>query len=149
MMNYNKTKICSICGKPFTTYGNNPKPFNVNEVCCDYCNTEYVIMTRRFLMDYEFDSIALAITNNHLYTFGRDKNRKLNISEIFKALSRDNFKYSDKHLKMIDVNINDKKYKMIFSDYDMNELFPNNLAKKLISDNIAINGIVLICKSLI
>lgn len=38
-------KICSICKKPLSEYGNNPAPFH-GEVCCDDCNTKYVVPLR-------------------------------------------------------------------------------------------------------
>ena len=41
----NDTKICSICKKPFSEYGNNPAPFH-GEICCDDCNAKYVLPLR-------------------------------------------------------------------------------------------------------
>ncbi len=38
-------KICSICKKPLSEYGNNPAPFH-GEVCCDDCNAKYVLPLR-------------------------------------------------------------------------------------------------------
>lgn len=41
-------KICSICGKEFEGWGNNPepvKPFEAGE-CCDECNQDKVIPAR-------------------------------------------------------------------------------------------------------
>lgn len=40
-----KDKICSICKKPFSEYGNNPAPFH-GEACCDDCNVKYVLPLR-------------------------------------------------------------------------------------------------------
>lgn len=39
---------CSICGKQFEGWGNNPRPVTNgdNDVCCDECNEEKVIPTR-------------------------------------------------------------------------------------------------------
>lgn len=47
-------KICCICGKEFTGWGNNPDPvtdkdgnlFDEDARCCDECNSEVVIPTR-------------------------------------------------------------------------------------------------------
>jgi len=47
-------KICCICGKPFTGWGNNPDPvtdengnlYPEDARCCDECNSEIVIPTR-------------------------------------------------------------------------------------------------------
>lgn len=41
-------KICCICGKPFTGYGNNPAPVEAVGECCDLCNRD-VVMPRRFM----------------------------------------------------------------------------------------------------
>lgn len=38
-------KICSICGKEFTEWGNNDYPIN-NGTCCDDCNASVVIPAR-------------------------------------------------------------------------------------------------------
>ena len=40
--------ICSICGKEFNDWGNNPYPVTKGEddKCCDDCNMEYVIPAR-------------------------------------------------------------------------------------------------------
>lgn len=39
------TKICCLCGKPFTEFGNNPAPFE-GERCCDDCDNRIVIPER-------------------------------------------------------------------------------------------------------
>lgn len=41
-------KVCCICGKKFTGWGNNPWPVNNEEgaECCDDCNYEFVIPAR-------------------------------------------------------------------------------------------------------
>ena len=45
-------KICCICGKQFTEFGNNPDPIIRNSkdkealLCCDQCNSELVIPIR-------------------------------------------------------------------------------------------------------
>ena len=38
-------KICSICGKEYTGWGNNAWPVNEGR-CCDACNWNYVIPAR-------------------------------------------------------------------------------------------------------
>lgn len=43
-------RVCSICGKEFTGYGNNAEPVN-DGICCNECNFEVVIprrMTERY-----------------------------------------------------------------------------------------------------
>ena len=44
----NMEYICSICGKKFTGYGNNPYPVTKGEDdrCCDECNDTKVIPAR-------------------------------------------------------------------------------------------------------
>lgn len=41
-------KTCSICGKIFTGWGNNPWPVTTgeNDTCCDECNDTKVIPAR-------------------------------------------------------------------------------------------------------
>lgn len=41
-----KAHICSICGRLFEGYGNNPKPVEDLGVCCDECNRNVVIPAR-------------------------------------------------------------------------------------------------------
>ena len=45
-------KICSICKKSFSEYGNNPAPFH-GEVCCDDCNTKFVLPLRIYQSIHE------------------------------------------------------------------------------------------------
>ena len=43
-------KICSICKKKFSGFGNNPQPvknLSVDDRCCDDCN-KTVVIPRRF-----------------------------------------------------------------------------------------------------
>ena len=44
----NNTFVCSICGKTFTGWGNNPYPVTKgeNDRCCDLCNDTKVIPAR-------------------------------------------------------------------------------------------------------
>ena len=44
----NNTFVCSICGKTFTGFGNNPYPVTKgeNDRCCDACNDAKVIPAR-------------------------------------------------------------------------------------------------------
>jgi hydrogenase maturation factor HypF (carbamoyltransferase family) len=44
----NDPKLCGICDKPFTEWGNNPWPIlnHANAVCCDSCNDKFVIPAR-------------------------------------------------------------------------------------------------------
>ena len=52
----NKPKHCCICGKIFTSWGNNPwgaldkngeyRRFKDTDLCCDDCNSKYVIPGR-------------------------------------------------------------------------------------------------------
>ena len=53
-------KVCCICGKEFTGYGNNSSPLKDKDgkdypegsVCCKECSTEVVIPTRiRMIID--------------------------------------------------------------------------------------------------
>jgi hypothetical protein len=41
-----KAKICCICGKEFTEWGNNPWPIKEEGTCCDTCNRDFVIPAR-------------------------------------------------------------------------------------------------------
>lgn len=42
----NKIKICCICGKVFTDWGNNPWPVKDEGECCDICNSMFVVPAR-------------------------------------------------------------------------------------------------------
>ena len=46
--------ICSICGKKFEGYGNNPYPVTkgADDRCCDDCNATHVIPARISKEDY-------------------------------------------------------------------------------------------------
>jgi hypothetical protein len=42
-----ETGTCSLCGGPYDHFGNNPEPLkDVEERCCDNCNTSKVIPAR-------------------------------------------------------------------------------------------------------
>ena len=41
-----EAKVCCICGKEFTGYGNNPYPVCEDGECCDKCNEEKVLPIR-------------------------------------------------------------------------------------------------------
>ena len=39
-------KVCVLCHREFTEYGNNPAPVMFKGQCCDRCNDAIVIPTR-------------------------------------------------------------------------------------------------------
>ena len=39
------TKVCVLCGRPITGWGNNPYPLAEDGECCDQCNA-YVVHVR-------------------------------------------------------------------------------------------------------
>lgn len=39
-------KVCCICGRPFTGWGNNPWPIHEDGECCDMCNYSLVVPAR-------------------------------------------------------------------------------------------------------
>ena len=41
-----QVKVCVICGKEFTGWGNNPDPVEDHGECCDDCNMTVVIPAR-------------------------------------------------------------------------------------------------------
>ena len=41
-----KKKVCCICGKEFTGFGNNPWPVKEEGECCDDCNHDKVVPAR-------------------------------------------------------------------------------------------------------
>lgn len=43
-----KEKICDVCGKTYSSWGNNAYPLEGK--CCDECNTNYVLKLRAFQM---------------------------------------------------------------------------------------------------
>ena len=44
-----KNKVCCICGKAFTGWGNNPWPVKQSGECCDECNINKVVPERILL----------------------------------------------------------------------------------------------------
>lgn len=48
----NEEKVCCICGKKFTEWGNNPWPVVTDKdaVCCDMCNSLDVLPARLKMM---------------------------------------------------------------------------------------------------
>ncbi len=46
-----KEKVCCICGKSFTGYGNNPWPIMNEGECCDECNKK--VIAERLLLLYK------------------------------------------------------------------------------------------------
>ena len=62
-------KVCCICGKEFTGYGNNPKgavdtnkkeiKWNAEDVCCDECNSKYVLPGRMYKFYYVIKNESL------------------------------------------------------------------------------------------
>lgn len=43
------TVKCTICGKPFYGFGNNPVPVKNTGRCCDDCNSSIVVPARYYL----------------------------------------------------------------------------------------------------
>ena len=41
-------KVCCICGKEFTGWGNNPYPVKNEGECCKECTTKYVLPARLY-----------------------------------------------------------------------------------------------------
>ena len=58
-----KEHKCSLCGKKFVGFGNNPEPLApYEERGCDECNTKYVIPARIYgLKDLETTKKALPV----------------------------------------------------------------------------------------
>lgn len=42
-------KVCCICGKEFTGWGNNPWPIKQSGECCNECNMDKVVPARILL----------------------------------------------------------------------------------------------------
>lgn len=46
-MNEIEIQICSLCGDPIDTFGNNPWPLaSIDQPCCDNCNATLVLPAR-------------------------------------------------------------------------------------------------------
>lgn len=66
-------KKCCVCGKEFIGYGNNASPVKKG-VCCDYCNTNFVVPAR--MLQYKIKGpISFEIPN----TFNGCVNLKNNL----------------------------------------------------------------------
>ena len=48
-----KTKVCPICGREYTGYGNNASPLAYNKPVCDECNCHIVIPVRYLMLKYQ------------------------------------------------------------------------------------------------
>lgn len=49
MSERDEVKVCSICGKKYTGWGNNAWPVNDGE-CCDRCNGMFVLGARLHML---------------------------------------------------------------------------------------------------
>lgn len=47
-----KKKICNLCGREFTGFGNNPDPLRIKGQVCDECNAYVIIPTRLLILQY-------------------------------------------------------------------------------------------------
>jgi hypothetical protein len=73
-----ETGTCSLCGGPYTHWGNNPSPLkDIEERCCDRCNYEKVIPARMGLIPGGLGSWEQAKTQNELARkmFGKTPDR--------------------------------------------------------------------------
>lgn len=50
-----KKKVCCICGKEFTGWGNNPYPIKEDGECCRVCNSSVVLPRRIKLMNEQLN----------------------------------------------------------------------------------------------
>lgn len=66
-------KKCCVCGKEFIGYGNNASPVKKG-VCCDYCNTNFVVPARIFQCKTK-EPVSFEILN----TFSSGVNLKNNL----------------------------------------------------------------------
>ena len=46
----NEKKVCCLCGREVTGWGNNPWPISTEGLCCDECNANKVIPERMLLL---------------------------------------------------------------------------------------------------
>lgn len=52
-------RICSLCGRPFFGFGNNPEPLKrFEQRCCDECNRTRVVPVRMVRMQAGLDPRA-------------------------------------------------------------------------------------------
>lgn len=77
-------KTCSICGKEFDGYGNNPSPFS-GDSCCDDCNLNIVIQTRIFLITQKRDS-ALRLNSDNTIEIIKPKGKYFTLKELQKSI---------------------------------------------------------------
>lgn len=60
-------KKCSICGKEFDGFGNNPSPLN-RDLCCDECNQNLVIPLRMLLSPMNKRTAIIIKENGNIET---------------------------------------------------------------------------------
>ena len=68
----NKTKKCSVCGKEFKGWGNNPYPLKRSE-CCNECDTNIIIPLRLFFLPTNKNYILIIYENGKIETKKYDK----------------------------------------------------------------------------
>ena len=79
-----ETGTCSLCGGPYTHWGNNPYPLkDISERCCDKCNHEKVLPARMNLPEGALGDWATAkaqqeeamrVLQNRQVTDGQSRN---------------------------------------------------------------------------
>ena len=77
-------KICSICKKSFSEYGNNPASFH-GEVCCDDCNTKFVLPLRIYQSIHEPQYALLFKEDGTLETL-KPKDKYFTLQELQTAV---------------------------------------------------------------
>lgn len=73
-------KTCSICGKEFPEYGNNPSPFD-GETCCNKCNKDIVLPLRRYLAG-DNKEMLLVIEPNGTLIYVDTENNEAKLDEL-------------------------------------------------------------------
>lgn len=71
---------CSICGREFMGYGNNPAPLN-RKKCCDACNSQ-IVMPLRIYLSGGNKSTVLVIEPNFVVSYIEVKENKIPLKTL-------------------------------------------------------------------
>lgn len=75
---------CSICGKEYKGFGNNPAPLNRGK-CCDECNSGIIVPLRLFLAGVSNNRAMLIKTDGGLQTL-QPKEKLLSLKQMQDAV---------------------------------------------------------------
>lgn len=84
MIDYKETGKCSLCGKPYYGWGNNPEPLKkMHQRCCNECNMTKVIPERMKRAKGEWKVVTKYACGHECVTVIMDSNDVLSFAAYF------------------------------------------------------------------